>query len=173
MVRTTSYEFSSDDESFPSSDFLAPKRVPSKTMSPTKRTISSSTVDKEDAPPQPPWTLRSRGHWDLEASAPGSMAKPTSLRRRKLGNSQAIDESLFQKWCEIEPLGKEKKERLASNPKQYEVSESSLKQTTNVDYSLSDSDDSIVLRKRAPRRAGSENKSPEWKRPVAIFDESS
>ncbi|KAK8123823.1 HMG box-containing protein [Apiospora kogelbergensis] len=191
MARTTSHELSSDDESFPSLDFLAPRRITSRTISPTKRsTSSSSTVDKENAPPQPPRTLKSRRHADVEASAPGSMAKPTPLRRRKLGNSQAVDESLFQKWGEIEPLRKEKKERLASNPRSLRLKASNLTlssqqhdssaeltsvldQTTSLDFSLSDSDDTIVRRKRSPRKVSGQNKSPERKRPVTVFDESS
>ncbi|KAK7990541.1 hypothetical protein PG990_014821 [Apiospora arundinis] len=192
MARLTSHELDSDDESFPSLDFLAPKRLASKTMSPTKRsTSSSSAVDKENAPPQPPRTLKSRRHADVEAAAPGSMAKPTPLRRRKLGNSQAVDESLFQKWGEIEPLRKEKKERLVSNPRSLRLKASnltlgshrehdlsgdltsSLDQTTSLDFSLSDSDDTIIRRKRSPRKVSGNNKSPEKKRPVTVFDESS
>lgn len=137
---------------------------------------------------QPPRTLKSRRHVDMDASTPGSMAKPTPLRRRKLGGSQAIDESLFQKWGEIEPLRKEKKERLASNPRSlrlkpsnlalssHEATEVSLDVTnldmTKMDFSLSESDDTIVRRKRSPRKV-SGNKTPARKRPVTVFDESS
>ncbi|KAK6823600.1 hypothetical protein PG987_013857 [Apiospora arundinis] len=156
-------------------------------MSPTKRVTSSGAVNKWNAPSQSPPTLNLRRHADVEGSAPCSMAKPTPLRRRKLGNSQSIAESLLQKWRETEPLRKEKKERLASNPRglrlkasnltlssqHHEVSESSLEQITNLDFSLSDSDDTIVRRKRSPRKAGNNNKSPKRKRPVTVFDESS
>ncbi|KAK8011899.1 hypothetical protein PG989_000159 [Apiospora arundinis] len=156
-------------------------------MSPTKRATSSDVVSKWNAPSQSPPTLSLRRHADVEASAPGSMAKPTPLRRRKLGNSQRTAEPLLQKWGEIEPLRKEKKERLASNPRglrlkasnltlssqHHEVSGSSLEQTTNLDIALSDSDETIVRRKRSPRKAINNNKSPERKRPVTVFDESS
>ena len=137
---------------------------------------------------QPPRTLKSRRHVDMDASTPGSMLKPTPLRRRKLGNSQAIDESLFQKWGEIEPLRKEKKERLASNPRSlrlkpsnlalssHEATEDSLDVTnldlTKLDLSMSESDDTIIRRKRSPRKV-SGNKTPARKRPVTVFDESS
>ncbi|KAK7937386.1 HMG box-containing protein [Apiospora aurea] len=191
MSRTASHEFSSDDESFPSLDFLQSKRCPSKTMmSPAK---NASAADKENAPMQPPRTLKSRRHIDMDPSTPGSMAKPTPLRRRKLGNSQAIDESLFQKWGEIEPLRKEKKERLASNPRSLRLKASnlalgshdatevsSLEATSldltklDMDISLSDSDDTIVRRKRSPRKvSGNTSKLRERKRPVTVFDESS
>ncbi|KAK8091655.1 hypothetical protein PG997_002016 [Apiospora hydei] len=191
MSRTASHEFSSDDESFPSLDFLQSKRSPSKTMmSPAKK---ASAAGKENAPMQPPRTLKSRRHIDMDPSTPGSMAKPTPLRRRKLGNSQAIDESLFQKWGEIEPLRKEKKERLASNPRSLRLKASNLAlgshdatevssfETTNLDMtkldmdiSLSDSDDTIVRRKRSPRKvSGNTSKLRERKRPVTVFDESS
>ncbi|KAK7909163.1 SprT-like family-domain-containing protein [Apiospora marii] len=188
MSRTTSLEFSSDDESFPSLDFLASKRSPSKTVSPAKKASTSNSADKENAPMQPPRTLKSRRHVDMDPSTPGSMLKPTPLRRRKLGNSQAVDESLFQKWGEIEPLRKEKKERLASNPRSlrlkpsnlalssHEATEVSLDVTnldlTKLDLSMSESDDTIVRRKRSPRKV-SGNKTPARKRPVTVFDESS
>ncbi|KAK8109107.1 hypothetical protein PG984_014908 [Apiospora sp. TS-2023a] len=188
MSRTTSHEFSSDDESFPSLDFLASKRSPSKTMSPAKKAGASSSADKENAPMQPPRTLKSRRHVDMDATTPGSMMKPTPLRRRQLGNSQAMDQSLFQKWGEIEPLRKEKKERLASNPRSlrlkpsnlalssHDATEASLDVTnldlTKLDFSMSESDDTIVRRKRSPRKV-SGNKTPARKRPVTVFDESS
>ncbi|KAK8022626.1 HMG box-containing protein C19G7.04 [Apiospora rasikravindrae] len=192
MSRTASHEFSSDDEeSFPSLDFLSSKRSPSKTMmSPAKK---ATAADKENAPLQPPRTLKSKRHINMDPSTPGSMAKPTPLRRRQLGNSQAIDKSLFQKWGEIEPLRKEKKERLASNPRSlrlkasnlplssHDATEISSLDATNLDMtkldmdiSLSDSDDTIIRRKRSPRKvSGNNSKLRERKRPVTVFDESS
>jgi predicted SprT family Zn-dependent metalloprotease len=160
-----SYDSDSDDD-FPSLQEVA-RRV-------RQQKMAGLNIDsKENAPAKGP-----KGATRPEAkpkAVPASLSNGTPLRRRKLGNPQATDISLFQKWNETTANDSDSRgtrvrsrnvKRSTSGPLGRSVetlsdsaSESEESEENEEDEEDDDDDDDVVIRRRRPARLAAQKQS--------------
>ncbi|KAI0127973.1 SprT-like family-domain-containing protein [Xylariales sp. AK1849] len=169
------YDSSSEDE-FPDVRVIA-QRAKQKAVAKTEH---GTKVKEKDAPAR---EVKAKTKAEEKPSIPAALSKGTPLRRRKLGNSQAQDASLLQKWSGVDYLKQETQETTARKPrasrarakevrqKNLELSERSSQEPENA---ASESDDDVLVRRRPqPKTAVQEprnarEKAPQCKTEAAV-----
>ncbi|KAI1862426.1 hypothetical protein JX265_009140 [Neoarthrinium moseri] len=148
------YDSESDDE-FPNLQVVARRARQQK--APEK--ADASAADKENKPAR---ALKPKAVATGAASVPASLSNGTPLRRRKLGYSQNLDDSLFQKWNEDTETPKPRASRVRSR----EVRRTTLgisqgpseeAESRILESDDDDEDDDVFVRRRQPARASIRN----------------
>ncbi|KAH6652076.1 SprT-like family-domain-containing protein [Truncatella angustata] len=141
------YESNSEDE-FPPLKVVA-KRVRQKM--PAAKDTKPSITDKENVPSsEPPASLLGKSKLS-ELSFRG-----TPLRRRKLGDSQALDNPLFRKWSEDTAESRSRSSRVSSRETKRNTSDISICPSQELEDSTQESDDDVFVRRRIRAKPAAE-----------------
>lgn len=146
---------SSSDDEFPNLEVIA-RRIKQKNA---VKAVPGATENKENPPPRVLKTAASaKDQGNKTSNVPASLSKGTPLRRRKLGNPQAIDSSLFQKWSEVDCPGKQvakeatapksRTSSLRTRETRRETPELSERSSQEPADETSESEDDVVVRRR-------------------------
>lgn len=142
-----SHDDSSSDVEFPARQVVAKRtRQQKPATAPTKLNIA----DKENAPPEENGSKNRRQHKQVDSAF---ASKGTPLRRRKLGDSQVLDNPLFRKWSEESTESRSRSarsSRVSSRGITQMIPEVSRTVPRDLEDSAEESDDDVFVRKRKP-----------------------
>ncbi|KAK9794281.1 putative SprT-like family-domain-containing protein [Seiridium cardinale] len=133
-----SCESGSDDE-FPALQVVA-RRVRQR-----KIAAEAPTTDKENA------SLKDQHQ--TKPAIPASLPRRMPLRRRKLGDSQALDNPLFRKWSEDPTESRSRSSRTCSRETKQKTPDTSEVPPQEPSRDLEESDDDVFVRKRRPTKS--------------------